>query len=118
MKKETNWNALIIWKMRTELELAWDIVKEQVPTVLQRVLDGASALLVSLQTTVQEAAGTCSGAGSCGATLVQLVDFKLAKLVRGLDILEQQLLREVECVLLPPSPHDNFASLFSSYVNK
>lgn len=89
--------------MRTELELALEIIKEQVPVVVQKVLDGASALLVSLQATIHETSSSDSGADLCGAALVELVDFKLAMLVRGLDILEQQFLREVECVL-PPFP--------------
>lgn len=91
----------MIWEMRNELAMAWDIFAEQVPVLVQNVLDGASVLLASLQAAIHEASSFDAGVDSSGAVLAELVDFKLAKLVRCLDILEQRFLREIECVLLP-----------------
>lgn len=44
-----DWNAKIIWKMRTELEFQWDLVEEEIPTVFGNLLSEIKELLEDLK---------------------------------------------------------------------
>ncbi|CAK7222837.1 hypothetical protein SBRCBS47491_004998 [Sporothrix bragantina] len=44
-----NWNALISWKMRTELDFSWELFEEEATTECQRVLGQSTTLLRSLE---------------------------------------------------------------------
>ncbi|KAF5589898.1 uncharacterized protein FSUBG_11004 [Fusarium subglutinans] len=49
-----NWNAKIIWKMRTELESQWDLMEEEVTDVFSALLDGVRNILDQLKPGVYE----------------------------------------------------------------
>lgn len=44
-----DWNADIIWKMRTELAWQWDILVDDVPDAFQHLLHKVDRLVASLQ---------------------------------------------------------------------
>ncbi len=47
-----DWNADIIWKMRTELELEWDIVQGEISTLFAGLLTEIKSLLGGLKETL------------------------------------------------------------------
>jgi hypothetical protein len=44
-----NWNAELIWKMRSELGIQWDLLQEEIPTVFETLLQSLSTCLTKLQ---------------------------------------------------------------------
>ena len=48
-KRTADWNAEIIWKMRLELDFAWDIVTDEVDTVFNNLLAAIEAQFDALR---------------------------------------------------------------------
>ncbi|CAG9981490.1 unnamed protein product [Clonostachys byssicola] len=51
-----DWNAKIIWKMRSELEYQWELLEQERSEVFSTLLGTVSTLLVSLKGTIQNLA--------------------------------------------------------------
>ncbi len=47
-----DWNANIIWKMRTELEFQWELVQEEIPTLFGGLLTEVKSLLAGVKETL------------------------------------------------------------------
>jgi len=47
-----DWNAKIIWKMRTELDYQWDLVEDEISVVFEQLLKSTEEVLASLRETV------------------------------------------------------------------
>ena len=44
-----NWNAELIWKMRTELAYQWDLLEDDIPTVFESLCHVVKGLLLDLK---------------------------------------------------------------------
>jgi hypothetical protein len=48
-----NWNAELIWKMRTELAFQWDILEEEIPRVFEQLLRPVRDRLANLKSLIR-----------------------------------------------------------------
>jgi hypothetical protein len=48
-----NWNSELIWKMRMELEFQWGLLEDEIPVVLDGLLESIKACLLELTTHLQ-----------------------------------------------------------------
>ncbi|KAK7224376.1 hypothetical protein V2G26_012379 [Clonostachys chloroleuca] len=55
-REREDWNAKIIWKMRSELEYQWEVLEQERSEVFSTLLGTVSTLLVSLKGTIQSLA--------------------------------------------------------------
>ncbi|KAL1878541.1 hypothetical protein VTK73DRAFT_7882 [Phialemonium thermophilum] len=86
-----NWNAQIIWKMRTELEFQWDLLEEQAAAEFAATFNSASRILHSLKDKIREA----SGASPYTHALAESIDCKLGGLKYRLDCEQRGFLCEL-----------------------
>lgn len=49
---EQDWNAKIMWKMRTELDFQWDIVQEDIPNLFSDLSNSVTEILADLKRTI------------------------------------------------------------------
>ena len=47
-----DWNAKIIWKMRSELAFQWDIVEEEIPELFSALSADVEAALADMKVTI------------------------------------------------------------------
>ncbi|KIH92852.1 hypothetical protein SPBR_02337 [Sporothrix brasiliensis 5110] len=86
-KPHVNWNAELIWKMRTELELQWDIFEEQTHDEFKAVHENLGASLVELKDAIGSATSVPGREG-----LVRLINFSLHEFKHSLDQRERRFL--------------------------
>ncbi|CAG9951905.1 unnamed protein product [Clonostachys rosea f. rosea IK726] len=55
-REREDWNAKIIWKMRSELEYQWEVLEQERSEVFSTLLGTVSTLLVSLKSNIQSLA--------------------------------------------------------------
>lgn len=48
-RQAEDWNAKIIWKMRTELALQWEIVEEEIPTLFSTLSNFVNEIIADLK---------------------------------------------------------------------
>jgi hypothetical protein len=51
-RSRVNWNQELIWKMRSELDYAWEMVEEEVPEVFDELLQTLERLLEKLKSSI------------------------------------------------------------------
>ena len=56
-----NWNAELIWKMRTELAYQWDILETEVQDTFRDLLSSVNSSLLELKQNMQGEAKTLRG---------------------------------------------------------
>lgn len=47
--KRTNWNGELVWKMRTELDMQWDLLEEDIPVMFGKLQTSSSELFQHLK---------------------------------------------------------------------
>ena len=50
--RRENWNARIIWKMRTDLAFQWDLVEEDIPELYGALTESVRTALADLKDTI------------------------------------------------------------------
>lgn len=63
------WNMEIIWKMRTELELAWDMLQEDIPGLFDGLASSLREALTMFKIVVESKSSTSCKAGFLGKSL-------------------------------------------------
>jgi hypothetical protein len=53
LRGAVNWNQDLIWKMKSELELQWELVEEEVTRVLDELLEDLKTKVTDLQTSLE-----------------------------------------------------------------
>lgn len=48
-RDHVNWNAELIWKMRSELAFQWGLVEDEIPIVFEKLLHSIRASFLDLQ---------------------------------------------------------------------
>ncbi|KAH8812284.1 hypothetical protein F5884DRAFT_784973 [Xylogone sp. PMI_703] len=85
-----NWNAELIWKMRTELEFQWGLVDDEIPAVFEKLSQSIQACFVKLQSHLRE---------QCFAPpLVKGIDFRVQAIKYKLSLIQQDFTREVKLI--------------------
>lgn len=67
LRGAADWNGKIIWKMRTELAIQWEIVEEEIPQLFSALSDSVRQILGDLKRTIlgaSEKPPSCLLAGS------------------------------------------------------
>ncbi|KAJ9136605.1 Ras GTPase family protein [Pleurostoma richardsiae] len=86
-----DWNAKIIWKMRTELEFQWDIVEEEISSLFGDLLTKLKSLLNSVKETILE---------SCPSefrdSLVDGINARIRHCDYEISLAEQRFTREIK----------------------
>jgi hypothetical protein len=52
-----NWNAELIWKMRTELAYQWDLLEDEIPIVFEKLLQSIKRPLLNLKSFIRGKSG-------------------------------------------------------------
>ncbi|OAQ89902.1 hypothetical protein VFPFJ_06316 [Purpureocillium lilacinum] len=87
-KARENWNANIIWKMRTELETQWELLEEEAVDVFSAVLEGSRRQLESVKEN--------EAPRDCASPLVSSIDCQLQLLEYELKRLQRDFVEEVK----------------------
>ncbi|OAQ87853.1 dynamin, GTPase domain-containingprotein [Purpureocillium lilacinum] len=90
-KPRENWNANIIWKMRTELETQWELLEEEAVDVLSAVIEGSKRHLESVKESVRSEAPR-----DCASPLVSGIDCQLRLLEYESKRLQRDFVEEVK----------------------
>ncbi|KAL3965416.1 hypothetical protein ACCO45_002420 [Purpureocillium lilacinum] len=92
-KPRENWNANIIWKMRTELETQWELLEEEAVDVLSAVIEGSKRHLESVKESVRSEAPR-----DCASPLVSGIDCQLRLLEYESKRLQRDFVEEVKAL--------------------
>jgi hypothetical protein len=52
-RRFVNWNAELVWKMRSELEYQWDLVEDEIPIVFRGLVQATKAPLEFLESLIR-----------------------------------------------------------------
>ncbi|KAE9366257.1 hypothetical protein N431DRAFT_419424 [Stipitochalara longipes BDJ] len=85
-----NWNAELIWKMRTELAFQWGLVEDEIPIVLEKLLQSIRTCFLNLQSHLREQ--------GFAAPLVQGIDFRVQDIEYKFSLVRQDFTREVKTI--------------------
>lgn len=90
--RTANWNADIVWKMRIELSLQWDIVEEEIGTVFGELLAAVRACLDVLMVAV----ATTSMPGELRAQLQAVVSARVERCEYSVTRAKEKFARDVK----------------------
>ncbi|KFY43961.1 hypothetical protein V494_01724 [Pseudogymnoascus sp. VKM F-4513 (FW-928)] len=91
LRAKTNWNAELIWKMRSEMALQWDMFQDhETPKIFAGLLQSINAPLLKLQTEMREK--------SFGPLLVEGIDYRLQDIKYIYDLAVENFAKEVKVI--------------------
>ncbi|EOO01166.1 hypothetical protein UCRPA7_3322 [Phaeoacremonium minimum UCRPA7] len=88
-REHVDWNAKVIWKMRTELEFQWDLVEEEISTLFSNHFDKIKGLLEKMQLVIEE-----FGPAEFAASLIEGIESRIKHCEYTIGLYEQRFTRD------------------------